>query len=120
MEFEDAGEVPGRARVRLEYLDGLRGLAALYVAVYHIWFSVGIPPTWQAFMERMPPPVYAVAVFIVLSGCCLMLPLVGAQGQMPGGTAAFFRRRARRILPPYYAAMGIALLFALFQAHSGM
>ena len=42
-----------------------------------------------------------VAVFIVLSGFSL-----AAGNPMRGGYWAYVRRRARRILPPYYAALG--------------
>jgi peptidoglycan/LPS O-acetylase OafA/YrhL len=48
-----------------------------------------------------------VDLFFVLSGFCLYYPLT-----KPGSTFRvydFFRRRARRILPPYYAAMLVIL-----------
>lgn len=52
----------------------------------------------------------AVAIFIVLSGYCLMLPVARApHGELAGGVRRYFARRAWRILPPYYAALGIAL-----------
>ena len=43
-------------------------------------------------------------VFIVLSGFCLTIP-VARSGVLKGGALPFFARRARRILPPFYAAM---------------
>jgi len=46
----------------------------------------------------------SVAVFIVISGFCLMLPISRNGGSITS-LGAFFRRRARRILPPYYAAL---------------
>jgi peptidoglycan/LPS O-acetylase OafA/YrhL len=53
---------------------------------------------------------YAVAVFIVLSGYCLMLPVARAgNGRLPGGVVEFIKRRARRILPAYYAALACVL-----------
>jgi peptidoglycan/LPS O-acetylase OafA/YrhL len=52
----------------------------------------------------------AVAVFIVLSGFCLMLPVSRRGGVLEGGAWVFFERRARRILPPYYFAVGLSLL----------
>ncbi len=51
-----------------------------------------------------------VTVFIVLSGFCLTLPVVDNAGQLRGGVKEFLRRRARRILPPYYAAVALCLL----------
>jgi peptidoglycan/LPS O-acetylase OafA/YrhL len=52
----------------------------------------------------------AVAVFIVLSGYCLMLPVVRSERDMVVDLRNFLRRRAWRILPPYYAALAASLL----------
>lgn len=63
----------------------------------------------------------AVSVFIVVSGFCLMLPVLRAGGQLRGGAWTFLTRGALRILPPYYAAVGLTLLliWRVFPAHSG-
>jgi peptidoglycan/LPS O-acetylase OafA/YrhL len=91
---------------RLEFLDGLRALAALVVLVHHAQLEV-----WA---ESVSPLNYfgrmAVDVFIVLSGFCLMLPALRAGGRLRDGTLGFFARRARRILPPYYGALALSLL----------
>ena len=99
-------------RVHLGFLDGTRALAALYVVLHHGWYTI-----WPAAMASSPLWTHflgfghvAVNVFIVLSGFSLMLPVVRGNGSLPGGTFAFFRRRAQRILPPYYFAMGFSLL----------
>ena len=103
-------------RLRLEFLDGLRGLAALYVVLSHaklaLLLSLGALPHWASLALR---PLnfghYAVAVFIVLSGYCLMLPVAAsADGQLRGGWRSYLSRRGRRILPPYYAAFLLSLL----------
>ena len=98
---------------RLDFLDGLRGLAALYVVAYHA-------ADWTAWggrtLDRQPPLGLgllahghaAVGVFIVLSGFCLMRPVV-ASGGVIGGVRGYLRRRARRILPAYYAATLLTL-----------
>ena len=52
----------------------------------------------------------AVGLFIVLSGFCLMLPVVNGKAALKGGALQFFKRRARRILPPFYCAVGLSLL----------
>ncbi len=116
-------------RLRLDYLDGLRGLAALYVVMHHAYYgltSEAVLPhqiallTYWLYLGRS-----AVDIFIVLSGYCLMLPVVrSGAGVLSGGSPNFFKRRARRILPPYYAAMavtllGIALIPALHDANPG-
>jgi peptidoglycan/LPS O-acetylase OafA/YrhL len=54
-----------------------------------------------------------VDIFIVLSGFCLMLPLVQS-GTFALKTLQFFYRRAMRILPPYYLAMLFSLVLISF------
>jgi len=39
-----------------------------------------------------------------------MLPVIKHGGILKGGATNFFRKRARRILPPFYLAMGVSLL----------
>src|SRR5205807_888516 len=56
---------------------------------------------------------YAVTTFIVISGFCLMLPVAIAGGTLKGGAKQFYQRRARRILPPYYAALALSVAIAL-------
>lgn len=105
-------------RLRLHYLDGLRGLAALYVVLYHCYtqvqhslFTASSPALAHLATHLLGFGHIAVAVFIVLSGYCLMLPVArSADGQMRGSVSGFFRRRAMRILPPYYAALLLCLL----------
>lgn len=100
-----------RPRLHLTYLDGLRGLAAFYVLLHHLYMKVlidaGVAPIGfplAAFGEL------AVDVFIVLSGYCLMLPIVrSASAEISGGAWTFFKRRAWRILPPYFAALSISM-----------
>jgi len=106
-------------RLRLDYLDGLRGLAALYVVMHHAYYGLtqeAVLPstvahlTYWLFLGRS-----AVDIFIVLSGYCLMMPVVRAgTGFLPGGIPDFVRRRARRILPPFYAALLLSLLAIAF------
>ena len=94
----------------------MRGLAALYVVIYHstngTWSDRLLPHWCQVAHKLMAWGHFAVAVFIVLSGYCLMLPVVrSADGQLRGGFFTYIKRRARRILPPYYASIGICLIF---------
>ncbi len=53
-----------------------------------------------------------VGVFIAISGFCLALPLA-RRGDWSLDSAIFYRRRLRRILPPYFASIAIALLIVL-------
>ena len=111
-------------RIRLDYLDGIRGLAAFYVMLSHTFslamyddgnLSLSLTPTFVWATRGLNFAHYAVAVFIVLSGFCLMLPVAGG-GHLPGGLLGFAKRRARRILPPYYAAL-VIVLGILFASH---
>jgi peptidoglycan/LPS O-acetylase OafA/YrhL len=104
--------------VHLAYLDGIRGLAALHVTIHHAlmeypWAVDALIAGggWRAALTSVFRNGSApVIVFIVLSGYCLMIPVVRAGGQLRGGIAAFARRRAWRILPCYYAALAICIL----------
>jgi len=119
---QDSLAAPSTAqgRPQLAYLDGMRGWAALFVVYHHTWqFVVTRPdvaslPRWFTAMTVFKFGQYAVPVFIVLSGYCLMLPAARSlHAELSGGVATFLKRRARRILPPYYAALGAALCLIL-------
>jgi peptidoglycan/LPS O-acetylase OafA/YrhL len=101
-------------RGRVAGLDGLRGLAALYVVVNHIFERAfpGYPadhaPFWAAgFIYGR----FAVVVFIVLSGLSLALA-PARDGWRLDGVGRFARRRAWRILPAYWAALAFSLAVA--------
>lgn len=101
--------------LHLAAVDGLRALAALFVVAHHIhrtlWYPHSPPPGIRPFVAPLLYGHYAVSVFIVISGFCLMLPVVRAEGVLRGGPVRFFRRRAMRILPPYYCAIAFTALF---------
>ncbi|HVY25549.1 MAG TPA: acyltransferase [Polyangiaceae bacterium] len=95
-------------------MDGIRALAASYVVLFHAVLGFAgndLSGRWRLLRGAFGFGHEAVAVFIVLSGYCLMLPVVGADGYSLRGTlGSFFRRRARRILPPYFATLALSLL----------
>ncbi len=112
----------------LQFLDGFRAAAALLVVFHHAWLQSwpyttypGLKPTgltaaltgWLAFGK------VAVTAFIVISGFCLMLPIVRYGKSVE--PRRFFWRRCRRILPPYYVALGFALLldYLFIRPHAG-
>jgi peptidoglycan/LPS O-acetylase OafA/YrhL len=104
----------GNRRGRVAGLDGLRGLAALYVVVNHIFERAfpGYPadhaPFWAAgFIYGR----FAVVVFIILSGLSLALT-PARDGWRLDGISRFARRRAWRILPAYWAALAFSLAVA--------
>ncbi|MGA8044174.1 MAG: acyltransferase [Terracidiphilus sp.] len=109
-------------RIHLTYVDGMRALAALYVVLCHAWLQTwpqsvygDHPSGWPEWLTGwLNHGVFAVVVFIVISGFCLMLPLVKRDGTLgPGGAPKFFLKRARRILPPYYSAFALSLVLGV-------
>jgi peptidoglycan/LPS O-acetylase OafA/YrhL len=112
--------VPGQ---RLRFLDGLRGLACLYVLLFHASTPhIPYPGELSAAMKVLTAWIsrgrFSVVFFIVLSGFSIMLPIArSGSGRLTGGLQRFARRRARRILPPYYAALVLsAALIIVYNA----
>jgi peptidoglycan/LPS O-acetylase OafA/YrhL len=100
----------------LAHVEGLRAIAAYVVFVNHAYATTwnpgrgDLPPTFLSFFTySLVAGHLSVSVFIVISGFCLMLPVVKAGNRLRGGTVGFFKRRARRILPPYYGAVAFCL-----------
>ncbi|BDI33107.1 hypothetical protein CCAX7_51580 [Capsulimonas corticalis] len=97
----------------------MRGLAALCVLFVHLRGQCieGLAHPSNRLISSTNWMSYgkdAVAVFIVLSGFCLMLPTVRfADRRLNGGLLQFFKRRSLRILPPYYAALVLGILSIL-------
>lgn len=109
---------------RLEYIDGLRALSAVWVVIHHCLLTqepVGLLKV--SLVRRLLFPFYygqpAVMVFLALSGFCLYYPLVLANPMHPRmrqGYWEFMKRRARRILPPYFAAGILCVALVLLWA----
>jgi peptidoglycan/LPS O-acetylase OafA/YrhL len=118
----DVTGIPERGRV--VGLDGIRGLAALYVVMFHCWllsfhgFPANPGPAWLGWL------LYghlAVVLFLVVSGFSLSISPARQEWQL-GGAGRFAWRRALRIVPPYWAALVFSLVIAwavLPQPHSG-
>ncbi len=114
-----------RAEKRLAGLDGIRGLAALYVVINHVFLRAfpGYPadhaPFWAGWFIYGR---FAVVVFIVLSGFSLALS-PARRGWRLDAVSRFAQRRAWRILPAYWAALAFSLAVAWLivpQAGHGM
>lgn len=111
-------EAASASQVHLDYLDGLRALAALTVVLchcvlpnWHEWpLGISITSKLRLFSLYDNLGHFAVNLFIVLSGFCLMLPVVRNGGFLKGGSAVFLKKRAIRILPSYYLATAFTLL----------
>ena len=103
---------------RSRALDGLRGLAALSVVVFHVWdYARPIPhvvfasPTDYVLNEGR----LGLILFFVLSGFLLYRPWVAAtlEGSTIPDIRRYAARRAARIMPAYYLAVfgSVALLW---------
>lgn len=104
--MSDAGRIRG--------IDGIRGLAAMYVVLHHCYlasfpgYPVNTGPSWAT------PLLYghlSVAIFIVVSGFSLGVG-PARNGWRLRGIGRFGQRRAWRILPPYWAALVFSLIVA--------
>jgi peptidoglycan/LPS O-acetylase OafA/YrhL len=82
---------------RIPELDGLRGLAALTVVVFHLYPTV-MPFGWAA-----------VDLFFTLSGF-LITGIILEQGDEPRFLRTFYVRRSLRIWPIYYLTIAALLL----------
>jgi peptidoglycan/LPS O-acetylase OafA/YrhL len=114
--YDPRVETPPASQQRIAGLDGIRGLAALFVVVNHIFlrafpgYPVNHAPFWAAgFIYGR----FAVIVFIVVSGFSLSVSAARA-GWSVGGVWRFAHRRAWRILPPYWAALAFSLAMTWF------
>ncbi len=103
---------------RLELVEGMRGVAALYVVLSHFVNIVdprllegkSTSPQWlQNLMLPFTFGHLAVAAFIVLSGFCLQLSLLNGKDGRIHDLKRFYQRRAWRILPAYYACLALSV-----------
>jgi peptidoglycan/LPS O-acetylase OafA/YrhL len=110
---------------RVVGLDGIRGLAAVFVVLNHIFerawtgYPANPAPFWAAWLTYGR---FAVVMFIALSGFSLGLG-PARSGWRFSSIATFAHRRAWRILPPYWAALVFSLVmtwYVLAQPHVRM
>ncbi len=118
---------PNLPTAHLAGVDVLRAFACLWVVLFHLqlWWEGAYGRGFPALIAAASSPIdrallavgrlglEGVSLFLVLSGFCLYYPLV-RRGGVAGARVeigAYARRRAGRIVPPYYASL--ALLTAL-------
>jgi peptidoglycan/LPS O-acetylase OafA/YrhL len=107
---------------KITAIEGMRGLAALYVAVGHVFTMVDPhqrlrrPAAQPEWLSAVASPFWyghlAVAAFITISGFCLQWALLQRGDGTVNDFVTYLRRRCRRILPPYYACLMLSLLVA--------
>ena len=107
---------------RVDGLDGLRGLAALGVLLFHLWvYSEVLPqgtPVRTLGDQLWHSTRWGLLLFFVLSGFLLYRPWVRAAlgGRDRPALGRYFRLRAARIAPGYYLALAGAVLIGLVSA----
>jgi len=105
---------------RLDYVDALRGAACAWVLLHHT-FATDMVPGGMWFYPIHTLSVVSdigwlgVNLFLVLSGFCLFYPLAARYElrDIPLNLRTFAKRRAMRILPPYYIALFILSIFEI-------
>jgi peptidoglycan/LPS O-acetylase OafA/YrhL len=93
----------GEPRVRLSFLDSIRGAAALIVVTAHLHYTA-LPETWFFNLDGLRifnQSSFAVAIFFVLSGLVLYLQIEGEKVNY----IRFVVRRAFRIFPACIVAV---------------
>ncbi len=98
-------ETPGTAKklTHLAYVDGMRGIAAIYVVLHHAYLQFGRP--WGFLSHGR----HAVVFFIVISGFCMTLQAMRDEG----GKETYWQflgKRATHILPSYYGGLAFSLV----------
>ena len=111
---------PGEGR--LQSIDALRGIAALGVVFYHAaWQSSSAVPAnifrWPVKLLQFVSSFGYIGVFLffIISGFCIHLQWAKAranQQPQPIQFGAFWRRRFRRLYPPYLIAFALFMLMA--------
>ena len=107
-------------------LDAMRGGAALAVVTYH---ALGVAPRtalsgWQAWLPQVTAYLVHFAfagiyLFFVISGFCIHL--FWAKTRAAGvekpviNFFTFWKRRVRRLYPPYFAALALYLCYAAYK-----
>lgn len=109
-----AGTAKGFRRYRT--LDAWRGLACILVVIYHstmhVSHSAEPGESWWSrlgylLLKLTETFSVGVPIFFVISGYCIMATL-DASRRRAEGVGVYFRRRLRRIYPPYWAALAIS------------
>jgi len=107
-------------------LDAMRGVAALVVVTYH---ALGVAPqtAWSGWQWWLPQTTayivhfaYAgIYLFFVISGFCIHLYWAKARASGVDKPVinffVFWKRRVRRLYPPYFAALALYLCYLAYK-----
>jgi peptidoglycan/LPS O-acetylase OafA/YrhL len=114
----------GSSGSRFAFIDGLRGLAALSIVLFHIWWY---EPDPRATLEMAPQFINealrgtraAVQVLLVISGFVIAYTLRNSWFTV-SEVWSFLGRRLVRLVPPYWVALMFVLLTDLFCQEFGL
>ena len=103
---------------RIANIDRLRGLAAVGVVLCHVAGQFFGVTRFSPGPERLVgwAGQVGVAVFFVVSGFCIRLPLAQARDRRAEAkldVREYLQRRALRILPPYWLAIAVSIAAGL-------
>lgn len=105
---------------KLQLLESLRGVAALVVLFHHVFVIFrprfaplrnAVPWFYEVLQFISDLNLLAVLFFFVLSGFVIQLSQQDADFRLPGRVKTYMIKRARRILPLYFLALAVTLLF---------
>jgi peptidoglycan/LPS O-acetylase OafA/YrhL len=106
---------PSLSLARYESLDVWRGLACLLVIVYHATsfrtenYLGHIPSVGLVLLLLTTTFKHGVTLFFVISGYCISAA-VEASARRQTGITDYFRRRVRRIFPPYWTLLACVII----------
>jgi peptidoglycan/LPS O-acetylase OafA/YrhL len=106
-------------RLDLAHIDGMRGILAALVVVAHTVQFTGVAGSVAASMPFVYRVLSAgdlrVPAFIAISGFTMMIAVSGRHDLRLGTSyGAYAKRRIRRLVPPYLAALVLALALIAF------
>ncbi|MCU0551575.1 MAG: acyltransferase [Leptolyngbya sp. Prado105] len=109
-------------KIRFHFIDALRGLAALWVVLFHAHLEERLDSLERLLPNWIDAPMFqwgslGVPVFFVLSGFVIAHSLRNATINLPY-FQQFALRRLIRLTPPYYVSIVITLLFSLMAAYA--
>ncbi|HEY0701340.1 MAG TPA: acyltransferase [Candidatus Acidoferrales bacterium] len=105
--------LPATPQTRIPQLDGLRGLAILLVLLYHYTSIPGGHGSTQLAQQIFAIGWSGVDLFFILSGFLIGGILLDVR-ESPNYFKTFYARRFYRIVPLYYAWIGIFFALAIF------
>jgi len=109
-----AAQSPDKSATRFAFVDGLRGVAALCIVVFHAWWYEPEPKTMLESAHWCFDVLFlqtrrGVQILLVVSGFVIAYSLRNTW-VTPREILLFVGRRAVRLAPAYWIAIGLALL----------